>query len=246
MAGPIIEIDPIVREKRVGGIEDVAEFRENERLGAGEAIVFQSQGCTFPRLSEHLCYTGSGTPDKTFDGIGIDDQIGEPFVLYTAVRCTAAPDPEELERAERLLEEGAGRELEAALFAWAAGGVVAGGGTVAGIGPAIARIEQQLDATYLGRGVILMSRYDALNAGAVALRDAPDGGPLFTKLGTPVIASGRVTPGTVYGLGAVVVEHSPTKSVETIDPEINQDYGLAEAVYVIAVDCEFRIKTAIA
>lgn len=248
MAGPIMEIEPPVREKRVGGIEAVAEFRVNEQLGAVEGVVFQSDGCTFPKISEHLCYVGDPTPaDKTYDGITIDDAIGVPFPLYAGVKCTAGPEPDELERAEAQLEFGMGRELEAQLFAWAAGATAAGGGTAAGVGAAIARVEQQLDSNLVGRGVILMSRYDATLAGQLnSFNDVQETGPLVTRLGTPVIASGRVTPGTVYGLGAIVVEHSTRKSFDVIDPEYNQHYALAEEVFVLAVDCEFRTKSAIA
>lgn len=247
MAGPMVEIEPPVRARRGGGIRDAATFRSNDRIGAAQSVVFQSDGCSFPKLSEHLCYVGDPTPDdKTYDGIVIDDAIGVPFPLYAGVKCTAGPDADELERAKRLLDEGMDRELEAQLFAWAVAGTDVAAPAAAGVQNALGRIEQRLDATYVGRGVILMSRYDATLAGAVgALRDTPDGMPMFTKVGTPVIASGRVTPGVIYGLGAIVVEHGDAEAVETIDPEYNQHYAIAEEVFVLAVDCEFRIKTTI-
>jgi hypothetical protein len=246
MAGPVIEVEAPTRVKREGGIEQVAEFRKDDRLGAGESVVFQSAGCSFPKISEHLCYTGEASPDdKTYDGIGIDDAIGEPFPLYSGIKCTVGPDADELERAKRQLEEGRGRELEAALFAWAAGATAAGGGVVAGVAAAIGRVEQVLDNTYVGKGVILMSRYDATLATSAGTLELVDG-QLQTKLGTHVIASGRVTPATVYGTGAVLVLHGDEVAIEAIDPEYNQHYAIAEAVYVLAVDCEFRTKSAIA
>ncbi len=222
MAGPKLLIEAPVREDREGGIETVATFRDNDRLGAAESVVFQSDGCEFPKLDEHHCYTGEAEPDaKTFAGIAIDDAIGGPFPMYAGIKCTLGPDEAEFDaRARAALANGQGRELEAALAAWAAGGTALTTPVLAGIAATIGRVEQAL-------GVLEVV-----------------GGQLQTKLKTPVIASGRVTAGTVFGTGAIVVEHSETKTYPVLDPTHNQRYALAEAVYVLAVDCEYRVKSA--
>lgn len=244
MAGPDIPIEAPVRAPRQGGIEDVATFRPNARLGSAGSVVFQSDGCAFPQISEHLCYTGEDVPaDKTFDGITIDDAIGAPFPLYAGIKCTEGPDADHALRAERQLEAGMGRALENELETWAAGGVaLTAGATVV---PAIAHVEQALDSQYVGQGVILISRFDATVAAAAGAIEEGESGVLRTKLGTPVIASGSVAPGTVYGLGAIVVEFQTVETREVLDPEYNTRYALAERIFAIAVDCEYRVKSTI-
>lgn len=242
MAGPTVEVAPPVREKRVGGLSSVATFRPNERLAAVGGLVFQSDGCVFPRTEVSRCIAATPPADKVFDGISIDGGIGEPVVLYAGVECHLGPDSDFPERARRILEEGRDRGLEDALEAWAAGGddVPSTGGIVG----AVAEIEQALDNGYLGRGVILMSRADAVRAVAGGVAEMK-GDVLTTKLGTPVIASGSVASGTVYGLGAVTVEESSISDLETVDATNNKRYALAEAAYAILVDCEFRIKSTV-
>jgi hypothetical protein len=243
MAGPDIPIEPPVRVKRQGGIEDVATFRSNDRLGNAETIVFQSDGCDFPQISEHLCYTGDADPAaKVFSGIAIDGAIGAPFPLYAGVKCVEGPDPDHDVRAERTLEAGQGRALENELETWAAGGVALTAGAT--IVPAIAHVEQAIDSQYVGQGVILMSRFNATIAAAAGALEEKDG-MLRTKLGTPVIASGSVTAGTIYGLGAIVVEYQEIETREVLDPEYNTRYALAERIFAIAVDCEYRVKSAV-
>lgn len=241
MAGPVVEIGSPVRTDRTGGISKVATFRPNSRLGAVQSLVFQSDGCTFPQISEHLCYTGAASPaSKSFDGIEIEDAIGAPFPLYAGVMCLAGPDPDELERAQRALEKGRDRALEEELYAWAQGGLSLGiGETVTG---AVALVEQALDDAYVGQGVILMSRADAVRADAEGAIHANLDGIPTTVNGTPVLASGRVESGLVFGLGAIVVEHGNPESREVVETRMNRHWALAEEVYAIAVDCAYRVR----
>lgn len=242
MAGPVIEIVAPTRTARAGGIKTVAEFRTNERLGAAEAVQYQSLGSDFPEVSEHLCYTGEADPeDKAFEDCELEDAIGAPFPLYSGVRTYMNAGPGDMERAAASLGFGEDRGLEEALATWAAGGTaLTGGGSVMG---AIAVVEQSLDAGYLGRGVLLMARSDAVRALSVNAL-VREGDTLATATGTPVIASGVVTAGTVYGLGAVLVERSAVATYATDDVQFNRHYALAEATYVIAVDSEYRVKSA--
>jgi len=242
MAGPTVEVEPPVRTPREGGLSTVATYRPNQRLAASDVLVFQSDGCTFPQETVIACIDSTPAEPKTFDGIAIDGAIGAPFALYGGVSCFAGPDDDYSEQARRILTDGRDRVAEGKLETWAAGGdaVPSTGGVVG----ATAEIEQALDNGYVGRGVILMSRADALRAAAVGAIEKT-GDTLYTKLGTPVIASGSVASGTVYGLGAVVVEESPVNEFGAIHPQNNRRYALAEAAYAILVDCEFRIKSAV-
>lgn len=242
MAGPTVEVEPPVRAPREGGLSTVATFRPNQRLAASDALAFQSDGCTFPRETVLACIDATPVTQKTFDGITINGAIGAPFGLYGAASCFAGPDDDYSEQAKRILTDGRDRAVEEKLETWAAGGSAIP--STGGIVGALAEIEQGLDNGYIGRGVILMSRADALRAAAAGAIEKI-GDTLHTKLGTPVIASGAVASGTVYGLGAVVVEESPVNGFETINPQNNRRYALAEAAYAILVDCEFRIKSAV-
>lgn len=239
MAGPQLEIAAPARTARLGGLNKVAEFRRNARLAAVQGVVFQSNGCDFPKLSEHLCYVGAEDPDaKEFSGIEIEDAIGDPFPLYAGVVCWLGPEAEsdELARAVRILDDGRDRELEAQLALWAGGATALDGGTVV---QAIADVEQDLDDRYVGRGIILMSRGDAVLADAEGALEYRDGMP-HTVNGTPVVASGRMARGDVHGVGAVVIEHGDRGEHMVTDPETNRRFALAEEVFAIAVDCEFR------
>ena len=242
MAGLTIEVAPPVRTKRSGGLSTVATFRPNERLGVVSALVFQSDGCTFPRPEVSRCIAATPPADKTFDGIEIEGAIGAPFTLYAGVACYAGPDPDFLERARRILGDGQDRALENVLETWAADATALTPGP--GAAGAVAAVEQELDENYLGQGVILMSRADAILADAEGVVHRV-GETIETITGTPVIASGVVTPGTVYGLGAITVESSDVVESDIVSPTENTNYALAEASYAVLVDCEFRTKAAI-
>lgn len=240
MAGPTIPVQAPSRTPRTGGLSDVAEFRSNDRLGVADGIVWQTNGCTFPNIEELRCYAQPLPADKTLDGISLENGIGAPFTIYAAVECTLSPNPDQQQRARALHEGGSDRVLEEELWQWGSGGVaLAAGGSPLG---AIGKVEQALDDTYVGRGVILMSREDAVIADAAGGLHR-EGGQLYTINGTPVVASGRVPTGTVYGFGAIIVEHSDLVVNEVENLEYNKRFALAEAVYVIGVDCEFRVKS---
>lgn len=241
MAGPTLVVEPPVREKRVGGLSGVATFRSNDRLAHVEKLSFQSDGCDFPETEESRCLAAAPVPDKKFTGVSTADGLDSPITLYAGVKCFLAPNPDEQERARRALEDGRDRVLEEILAEWAAGGTAVTAGTNAKT--AVARVDQELDDKYVGRGVILMSRFDAAEAG---LEDVADSDAyLRTKTGTPVVASGRIAPGTVYGVGAITVEQGDVFERDVNDVLSNIHYALAEQVHALLVDCEYRIKSAI-
>ena len=241
MAGPAIEVAPPTRAPREGGLFTAADERSNERLAISDNLVFQSDGCTFPRTEVQRCVAETPPPDKTFDGIELENSIGTPFILYAGVACYAGPEPDFDERARAILDQGRERMFEDALETWGAGATaLANGGSVTG---AVALVEQELDANYLGRGIILMSRADAIRADAEGVLHKV-GDQLQTINGTPVVASGSVTPGTVYGFGAITVESSSVKVVDVIGHQDNTHYAVAESAHAILVDCTFRTKSA--
>lgn len=243
MAGPTLRIEAPTRAAREGGLSDVAEFVSNEEIGNAENTVFVSDGCAFPQLEAHRCFSEEAVPDKQVEGIFVNNAITETFTIYAGVRCWAGPDNDFLERANRALDAGRDRVLEQQYALWAAGATALQAG--ANVISAIAKVEQDLDERYVGRGIILMSREDALVAAAGGAIEKIDG-ILKTKLGTPVLATSAVDPGFVHGTGAVLVHHTATVTTELVTPVRNHQEALAEAQFILAVDCEFRTKSSTA
>lgn len=244
MAGPTILVTAPVRVERTGGIRQAATFREETRLAASEAVVFQSDGCTFPQISEHLCYAGEVTPDeKTYDSINNIDGIAPPFALYAGTACYLGPDPDQAERSRRTLEGGEDRELEDRLSEWASAGTNVGDST--DLVDALARIEQDLDDNYVSQGVIMVSRGDAVRLDAAGALHTNLDGSIVTINGTPVIASGRHSSGTILGVGAITVIHDTIAQYDVVNPETNTRFAIAERVYAIAVDCLYRVYSTV-
>ena len=231
-----------VRPDRLGGIRSVASWVTDARIGAAETVVFQSDGCVFPQLAIGLCYGETTVTEKAGVGITNVAGIGAPFAMYGGIKCFLGPDSDLAERAMNVLVDGEDRMIEDRLEAYATGGLaLAAGTTLVG---AVATVEQALDDTYIGQGYLLMSRGDAVRARAQGAIIDPGLNSVPTTInGTPVVASGRVAAGTVYGLGATTVLRSPITTVEVIDPKSNDEWQIAEAVYAIVVDCTYRVKS---
>lgn len=244
--GNTLPVEPPTRKKRVGGIRNIAEFRPNTRLGGNDSLVFQSEGCALPNTEVDRCIAEAPVPDKSFTGILVEDGATAPFTIYAGVACWAGPDPDELARAEAALEAGKDRAIEEVYGEWAQDGTaLAAGETIA---EAIALVDNELDAKYLGLGVIVMNRGDAVLARAAgALEESGADGVLHTANGTPVLSSGMVAAGAVSGTGAIAVEHTPSVIArEVIDPTANMHYAIAEQMHAIVVDCEFRVTSTFA
>lgn len=239
MAGPTIVVEAPTRVARTGGISLAADFRENDRIANADGVVFQSDGCDFPETEELRCYAAEAPDDKTASGVNTLGAIGDVFTLFAATQCFIGPDDDFEERSRNTLEGGRDREIEAQLAAWAGGGTALAAGTTAKI--AVSRVDQALDAGYLGQGIILMSRFDVADAGL----EYSEGELLRTKNGTPVVASGRIAPGVVYGIGSVSVEHSELVEKRAQKLDTNTTWALAEQAIAILVDCAFRVRSAI-
>jgi len=234
-----------VRQDRMGGIKRVASIITDVRIGASESIVYVSDGCTLPQPAIGLCYDTTVTDEKEGVGIDIEEAAIPAFALYGGVDCFIGPEnaTDFPIRARRILEQGEDRAIESRLATWAAAGTdLAAGATLV---ESIAAVEQALDEDYIGRGIILMSRGDAVRASASgSLEHMIDGIPV-TVNGTPIVASGAIADGTVYGVGAVTILRSAVFDINTIDHTTNHDWAIAEAVYAVIVDCSFRVNSVV-
>lgn len=232
------------RQPRLGGIKDVVgEFVEESRLAVAE-IAWEDSGCGMPKPTRAGCYDLDVDPeDKTFDGVSRYGAVSAAFAAYAGVECWLGGDADGsyTQQAQTLLEQGEDRTVEAKLWAWAAAVPDAvSAGTILQV---IAKLEQEADANYVGRPVLMMSRASAAHAlqeGALVR----DNGKIVSAQGTPVIASGAIEDGDepfAAIIGQPAVYASPVRSVGVQEHTANLGTAIAERVYAIGVDCDYRL-----
>lgn len=228
------------REDRAGGIEVIATFETSDRLGVTETVSWISDPCTFPKAALGLCWEEPAFPadDKTGEPIDIEMGIGSPFALYGGVECFLGPDNDFDARARAILEDGDGRILEAKLVAWGAAAAAPIDGT--DLVGALAAVENALDVNYLGRGVIIVNRGDAVRLGALHALEYRDG-ILYTINGTPVLSTGAAVAGQVIGVGSIKVLQTALAERSVTAHPTNREFSIAERVYAILVDCSYRV-----
>jgi hypothetical protein len=235
------------REPRVGGLSKVAAVVPAERLAAAPngSISYIAEQCAFPKPAPGLCYQDEeDVPDpKDGDGIEILDAAVGLTPLYAGVKCFAGMDNDFSARARAVLDAGADRALEALLHTWAAAATE----TIAGdtLVEKVAAADDLLDSTYIGRGVILMNRGDVVRAkGAAVVELNALTGELATVNGTPVLSTSAVPAGTVHALGSVTVLVQRGRDLPAvINPKTNTEWAIAEDVFAVIVDCNFRATT---
>lgn len=190
--------------------------------------------------------TGGVTPDKTFSGITQHAGIGNAFARYAGVSCYLGGDADGasyMQQAQDLLAAGEDREVERVLWDWALATSMSE--TAVDLTEAISLAEDAADSSYVGQPVLVMSRA-AVTFAAEAGVVTRDGNAIHTINGTPVIATG-VIPNTeelnVVAIGWPAVYVSEVVSTTTNDVQANRAAAIAERVYAIGVDCEFRYKS---
>lgn len=245
MADPNVFVSPPRREPRRGGIKSLGAFVRTERLGAAARVEYISEGCTFAALAPGLCWGTVITEDKTPDGIDTLTSIATIFGQYAGVECFLGVDSEAdyRRRAENLLEASEAHEVEAVLRTWADGAAVGGTGT--DITEAIALAEEQADQFYIGGPVLLMSRANAVRASADGSVTGNREGEIWTIHGTPVIASWVVPEDAIYAIGMPTVYVSDVTTTVANDLTTNREMAIAERLYGVVVDCDYRNKISI-
>lgn len=233
-----------VRRPREGGIKSViGDFIPETRLSVvngTDGLAWEDTGCGIPTATRAGCFDDvMPQVDKTAEGPTRHTTIGDPFALYKGVECYIGGDAlgqSYREQAEAVLLAGEDRVIEARLYSWAAFGTTETRPTIA---DAIARVEQFADNQYVGLPVILISRNDAVlahDSGALTREN----GVLITANKTPVIASGAITAGGVAAIGMPAVWASQVVTAGAIKREDNVEMAIAERLYAIGVDCDFR------
>lgn len=232
------------RQPRVGGIKDVAPaIVEVTRAGTFQGLVWEDSACSArPAATRAGCFDPADPDADPKEGSGVDQftTIGEPFARFAGVTCWIGGDEDGssyAEQARAALEGWEDREVEEALVAWAEAAVDTA--AAASLAAAIGALENDVDVDYIGRPVLVMSRVDsaaAFAAGALVRAD----GHLVSGNGTPVLATGKATIGTVSMIGQPVVYASPVTEIEATHHTSNVTLALAERIYALGVDCDYR------
>lgn len=236
------------RKPRAGGIKDViGEFITESRLAATTAIVWEDSGCGVNLAETRAGCYDSITPiaNKVATGVAELDGIGPSFARYAGVECFLGGDAggtsyEEQARARLLAAED--RAVEGVLATWAAAGTAVTGGNIVA---SIAALEQYADNNYIGQPILLMSRASAVIAHA-ARALTREGGRLISPNGTPVIATGARAATSISVIGGTAVYASPVVSARGMLWKKNTDLAIAERLYAIGVDCDFRATATVA
>lgn len=244
MATPAVRVAPPRREPRKGGLKSVVgDFRSNNELGRAGTLQYDADVSTVVVGSVQLCYGPDlgVLPEKTGDGFADGAPITDVFGGYVGVECFIHPDNDYEGRVRVSMELGESRFIEERLWVW----LNAAANTAAtSLLDAIAKAEEHADDTYLARPVLHLNRGDAvLAAAAGALSPNPvDDGKLWTANGTPVVASGAYTAGTVAVSGDITVEASDLVVRPGDDLTLNTRLVIGERIFGLLVDSDFRAK----
>lgn len=239
MADPAHYVEAPTRSPRKGGIRDVAEVREGlQRLALGGLVQYTSPGCQVAVGEAALCYPAATQEEK--DRSGIETLDGLPiFGAYVGIECWLGGSDYEAD-ARRLLDQSEDRAIEQALDNYLESTTPAEADSLL---DAIASADEDADGTYPGAPVIVMNRHDAVLAKAAdAIDFHPDSGKLVTANHTPILASARITRGSVSVVGALTVLASPIQVHRVQHFELNREYAIAERAYALLIDCNYALR----
>ena len=240
MAEPVGYLDAgPTRKPRAGGIKSVAEFVPTDRLMAVKALDWTNEPCTFPNAAPGLCWGTNPGGTKTFNGNDVN-RSGDVFALYAGDECFAGGGLDHEARARVALEQGEDRELEERLVLYLEAEDPTNTAITGNLSTAIAAAENAADNDYIGRPTIVMNRGDIYAASMGRVLEIRPNGEIYTKNGTPVLASGRVTVGDVFITGQITVFTSPSIITnKVIHPINNREMAIAERAYAFGIDCDY-------
>lgn len=245
MATPTSRADAPQRSPRKGGLSAVTgPYRTNERLGVGGTVLFDPEQCGFTFGEVAMCYSTDTTQDEMVGSAPANGaSIGENFGGYTGVECYLNGNVQEYAPlAQAQLIAGQDRFIEARLGTWLEASTATAAGAT--LFDAIALADARGDLDYIGLPVVHVNRGDAVRAVAEGslIAGAPGSGELWTPNGTPVVASVAYAASRVYVSGSIAVEHSSIGVFPGQDLTHNTTLAIAERVYSLLVDCEYRYK----
>jgi len=202
-------------------------------------VSWESWACIDPNTTTDPCIDGTTPAAKEFEQCP-DTNYHKPITVFLGVkRSGGMGDADQLAAGALAGAE----EFAVERFLWER--MVADQAAVAAssVEMALALVEAELGAGYMGTGVIHMNRGVATLLGS---RLVVKGSQLQTIAGTPVAAGagynldllgGTPGPVTIYGTGAVTIRRGVVDTSITWDRAINDELALAERTYVAGWDC---------
>lgn len=193
---------------------------------------WESWACTMPNTIVDPCINGgTAPPPKTFGGCPSDINF-KPITVYLGIQRTGQSIDVGQAQVRRVLEDS--EEMAVEQHLWTLLGIeVVEAAAMSPIG-ALAKVEDELAANYVGTGVIHMSRGTAIRLSQELVRV---GSRIETAIGTPVVVGAGYTAATIYGTGALAVRRGEMDVMSAWNMAINDELVLAERTYVAGWDC---------
>lgn len=239
MAEPRITVAPPARKPRIGGLLNVAEFRDNVPfLAASANVQYVAEPCNLAYDEAGFCYNEAVVTDKAFDEIASSVGVVPNWGLYAGVGCWISNDMDFDRRAQETLAASELRGVEYKLGTWL--DAHPGKPTLTSWVEGIAHADGDADDNYIGQPIILLNRADAVRAKAEDAIDGDRDGNLWTPNGTPVVASAGFTEGFVYVTGGITLLRSAVITSRSEALADNLAQAIAERAYGIIVDCDYR------
>lgn len=246
------QVAPPRRQPRKGTLKRLlgGSFVREQRLAAVTAVVWEDSSCGWYSFTRAGCYdTVVADAPKSAIGISQFEGIAPPFAVYRGVECYLGGDnggATYREQALAALEVDEELAVEAKLAEWAFAD--AAGTTRATLLDAVALIEENASEEYNGLPLLIVSRSLAVFGAAEQVFFREDGG-LVTANGTPVLTTSGVgfsdLNSVVAAIGWPEVYASDPIAYQADDLPQNMSMAIAERVYAIGVDCEYRFAVTI-
>lgn len=195
---------------------------------------WESWACTVPNTITDPCINGGADPGPKEFGLCPSNISFKPITVYLGIQRTGQSLDVGLTQVQRVLEDS--EEFAVEQYLWTLLGLDVTEAAAMSPEGALATVEDQLAANYMGTGVIHMSRGTAsrLTLGNTLVRV---GDHIETLIGTPVVVGAGYDSSTIYGTGALAVRRGQMEVVSAWNMAINDELVLAERTYVAGWDC---------
>lgn len=197
-------------------------------------VMWESWACIDPNTTTDPCISGGATPGaKEFESCPNTISF-KPITVYLGIHRTGQSLDVGATQLRRVLEDAEEYAVEKYLWGLLDAEVT----EAAALSPqgALAKVEEELGAGYMGTGVIHMSRGTAVRLGDSLVRN---GNRIETVIGTPVaVGAGYLANGpTIYGTGGMAIQRGDINIVSAWNTAINDELVLGERTYVVGWDC---------
>lgn len=195
-------------------------------------IMWESWACLDPNTTTDPCINGGAVPGaKEFEDCP-NTSTFKPITVYLGIKRSGQSLDVGGEQVRRVLADG--EEYAVEEYLWGLLGAAVTEQTALSPVGALAKVEDDLAAGYMGTGLIHMSRGNAIRLASQLVRV---GDHIETLIGTPVAVGSGYGSGFIYGTGAGVVVRGDVSILSAWNTSINDELVLAERTYVVGWDC---------